>query len=77
MIRLLLEAYTLVLIAGIILSYLPRFRNHQAAKYIKKAAELTCGPVRKLLSKIIPTNFPFDLTPIAVIVSIKILQSLW
>jgi len=77
MIRQILELYTLVLIADIVLSYLPQFRNHQIVKYIKKAADFTCEPVRKLLAKVLPPNFRIDLAPLLVIVGINILEGFW
>jgi len=77
MISQLLEIYTLVVIADVILSYLPQFKGHQIVKYINKATDLTCGPVRKLLSKVTPPNLRIDFAPLVVIVAIKLIEVLW
>ncbi|MBK23343.1 MAG: hypothetical protein CME70_04995 [Halobacteriovorax sp.] len=77
MIRSILNIYILVLVADVILSYLPQFRNYPAVLYIKKASDFTCKPIRKLLRQLVPQDFPFDFSPFLVILSIKILEALW
>lgn len=77
MIRSILNVYVLVLIVDVILSYLPQFKNYPAALYIKKAADFTCKPVRKLISQMVPQDFPFDFSPFVVILIIKLLEVLW
>jgi uncharacterized protein YggT (Ycf19 family) len=77
MIRLLLETYTYVLIADIISSCLPQYRNQQFVVYIRIASDITCGPIRKLLKNLVPEKFPVDLSPIIVIVGINVLKGLW
>jgi len=73
MIRTLLDLYVLVLIADVVLSYLPQFRHHPAVVYIRKASDLSCKPIRKLL----PHDLPFDFSPLIVILALNILKALW
>lgn len=73
MIRTIFDLYVLVLIADIVLSYLPQFRHHPAVIYVRKASDLTCKPVRKML----PEDLPLDFSPLIVIFGLKILEVLW
>ena len=73
MIRNLLYLYMLILIADAILSYLPQFRHHPVVQWIRKAADFTCKPVRQLL----PPNLPFDISPLIVILALRLLIALW
>jgi len=73
MIRILINIYTWVLIADIILSYVPQYRNEQWAKAIQKAAGYTLNPVKKLL----PPDLPFDFSPIIVLVILQMIPTLW
>ncbi|MBD65009.1 MAG: hypothetical protein CME62_07365 [Halobacteriovoraceae bacterium] len=72
-IRTLLNIYILIIIADAILSYFPQFRHHEVARFIRKAANYTLDPIRKLL----PEDLPIDISPIIVIVLINILMKLW
>lgn len=73
LIRSLLDIYILILIADVVLSYLPQFRSHDIAKLINKAANYSLDPIRKVL----PEDLPFDLSPIVAILLINLLQALW
>ncbi len=75
MIRLILNLYILVLIANSVLSYFPpHIRLQPVPIYIRKISELTCAPIRKL----IPANdFPFDFSPLVVLILIQLLKLLW
>lgn len=77
MIRAILNVYILILVVDVILSYLPQFKNHPAAMNIRKVADFTCKPIRKLLKQAFPQDFPFDFSPFVVILLIKIFESLW
>jgi YggT family protein len=76
MISAILNIYILILIADMILSYLPQFKNYPAALYIKKGSDLTCRPVRRLLRDLVPKDFPFDFSPMVVILAIKFVPAL-
>ena len=73
MIRMLLDLYVLVLIADVVLSYLPQYRRQSAVILIKKAADLSCKPVRRLL----PQDLPFDFSALIVIVGLNLFKALW
>ena len=73
MIRAILNLYILVLVVDAILSYLPQFKNHIWAQKIKQAADFTLVPMRRVL----PRDLPFDVSPIAVILLIKLFEILF
>jgi len=73
MIRLLIDLYIFILIADVILSYLPQFRYKNWAVMIKKVADYTCAPVRKIM----PPDLPFDFSPMVVIALLKLIEVLW
>ena len=73
MIRALLDFYILILIVDAILSYVPSMRRQIWAQKIKKVADFTCAPIRRYL----PPDLPFDVSPLVVIVLIKLIQALW
>ena len=73
MIRFLLNVYAFVIIADVVLSYMPNYRNEPWRKGIAKAADYTIGPVRKVL----PQDLPFDLAPLIVLIIIQIIPGLW
>lgn len=73
MIRSLIDLYILLLIADVVLSYLPQYRNAQAVVFVRKAADFTCKPVRRLL----PQDLPFDFSPMVVIIGLNLLKALW
>lgn len=73
MIRFIIKLYILVLIADMVLSYFPQLRHNEIVKQIRKAADLTEKPVRKLL----PEDLPFDFSPLVVILALNILMALW
>lgn len=77
MIRTLIELYTWVIIADIILSYLPQFRSHPIAEVIHEGAEFTCKPVRKALAGVMPESLPIDISHLVVIVGLHMIQVLW
>jgi len=73
MIRSLINLYVLVLIVDVILSYLPQFRSQPWARFIKKAADFTCRPIRQVM----PPDLPFDFSPMIVIIGLQIFRALW
>lgn len=77
MIRAILDLYILVIIADVILSYLPQMRSNPVVQGVRKAANLTLKPTRKALNQILPEDIPFDISPIVVILIIRLLMALW
>lgn len=73
MIRALLNLYILLLVVDTILSYMPSINKNIWALRIKKYANFSLEPVKKYL----PPSMPFDISPLVVILLIKILESLW
>jgi len=73
LIRAILNLYILVIIIDTILSYLPQYKNHPFALNIQKAANFSLKPVKKIL----PPDMPFDISPIIVILLIKLIEALW
>lgn len=72
-IRSLIELYILLLFVDVILSYLPQFKRNIWVMRVHKAANYTCGPIRKYL----PQDLPFDFSPLVVILILTILKALW
>lgn len=73
MIRALIQLYTFVLIIDVFLSFLPQVKNQPWAKAVRKAADVTCGPVRKIM----PPDLPFDFSPLVIIMAFQLLRFLW
>lgn len=73
MIRFLLHMYILLLIVDVVLSFFPQVRAHQATVMIRKAADFSCRPIRRLL----PADLPFDFSPLVVIIGIQLIIALW
>lgn len=73
MIRALINVYIVILIIDAILSYLPQFRHHPLVVWIHKAADFTCKPIRQVL----PPNLPLDISPLIVILLLKLVVALW
>lgn len=61
----------------VILSYFPKFNNHEYRIKLKKICDFTCDPIRKIL----PPSLAFDISPMIVIlilsVFIEIFNLLW
>lgn len=73
MIRELLHLYIILLIVDVVLSYLPQFRRNPVVMWIHRAADFTCKPIRRLL----PPNLPLDVSPLIVILILKLVMVLW
>jgi len=71
MIRFVIEAYIFVIIADVVLSYLPQFSGAEWRRQIKKAADLTCKPIREFM----PQDLPFDLSPLVVMILLQMVSS--
>ena len=65
-----LQLYIYIIIADIILSYLPQYKTQKWAIVIHKAADFTMKPIREAL----PQGLPIDLSPMIVIILIQILM---
>jgi len=56
-----------------ILSYIPQLEENDYVKKLKMISDISCAPIRKLL----PKDLPFDVSPLIVIIGIKIIEFLW
>ncbi|MBF0315876.1 MAG: YggT family protein [Oligoflexia bacterium] len=77
MIHFLLNFYILIIIADVILSFLPQFRHYQVVQFVRKAADLSLAPIRKFLRNILPHDIPFDISPLIVIILLQLIMALW
>lgn len=73
MIRFIIKAYILILVADMVISYFPQLRHNEAARWVRKAADFTERPIRELL----PKDLPFDFSPLIVILILNLLMALW
>lgn len=74
MIRAIIDLYVLLLIVDVILSYLPQYRNTVWGVKVRKFADFTCAPIRRILPA---HDLPFDFSPMVVILILKLLEVLW
>lgn len=65
-------AYTFIIIADVILSFLPQYRYENWAIIVKKLADFALDPVRRIL----PADVPFDFSPMIVIIILQLLTAL-
>ena len=73
MIRFVLNCYILLLIVDAILSYFPKYGLYPAVQKLRHLANLSCRPIRKYL----PKDLPFDVSPLVVIILIRLAFVLW
>ncbi len=73
MIRALIDLYCFILIIDWILAYLPQFRHHPVVQRISQIANYSLNPVRRLM----PRELPIDISPLIVILALKLFQVLW
>ena len=72
MIHALLQLYIYILIADVIMSYIPNVRGQKWAEILHKIADAPQKPIREML----PANMPLDPTPMIVIILIQMLMYL-
>ncbi len=74
MVRWLIEIYILLLIVDVVMSFVPNpaVQQHPIAQQLRRITEFTLKPVRELL----PQNLPFDLSPLIVIMVLRMIASI-
>ncbi len=72
MIDAILQIFTLIIFADVIMSYVPDLRKHEWAQMLHKIADVPQKPIRDLM----PRDLPIDLSPMIVIFVIQILRQL-
>lgn len=70
--RMLLQLFVYVIIADVIMSYIPDVRRHKWAQTLHKIADAPQKPIREML----PENMPLDPSPMIVLVLIQMLMYL-
>jgi YggT family protein len=70
MLHLLLELYSLVLLASVILSWLPLDAENPLVRLIRAATEPVLEPIRRVL----PPVGGFDLSPMVLLLALQLLQ---
>lgn len=73
MIRGIITIYIYLIIIDALVSYFPQFRNQKWAQGLKQITDVTQKPIRKF----IPPDWPFDPSPIIVIILLQLLMALW
>ncbi len=68
----LIDIYTYVIFAAIVISWIPNLRENFIGQFIASATEPVFGVVRKIL----PNLGGFDLSPLAVLLALKLLRRL-
>ncbi len=72
-IRFFINLYTWIVIADVVLSYMPQYQYQQWAKTIRTLAGYSLKPVRKIL----PPDLPFDFSPMIVLILLQLIPALW
>jgi YggT family protein len=72
LIQLLLQLYIYIIIADVIMSYVPNARRQKWGEVLHKIADAPQKPIREAL----PQNMPLDPTPMIIIVLIQMLMYL-
>lgn len=73
MIRAIIYLYMLLLVVDAVLSYVPSLKGHKAVRLLRKASDFTCAPIRKIL----PPDLPLDVSPLIVIVLLKLFVAIF
>jgi len=72
-IRPLLNLFLILLVVDAVLSYIPQVRQQAWAQKLKQGADLVLNPIRKFL----PKDWPVDVSPLIVIIVVKLFELLW
>jgi YggT family protein len=68
----LIDAYSLVVLVSVILSWIPDARNTPAARWLEKATEPALKPIRQL----VPSVGGFDVSPMILLIGLHFLKRL-
>jgi YggT family protein len=77
MIRFIIDLYILIIVIDAVLSFLPQLRQEVWVLYIRQISGYSVNPVRKLLRRYIPDSLPFDISPLIVILGLKLFVALF
>ena len=77
MIRFAIDLYILVIVVDAVLSFLPQLRRETWVLYIRQISGYSLNPVRKILHRYLPDALPFDISPLIVILLLKLFVALF
>jgi len=69
----LIDLYSLVVLAAVILSWLPASRHNQLAMMVYRLTEPAIAPIRRAL----PPMGGLDLSPMVLLLALRLLKRLW
>lgn len=67
---LLIDAYSLVILASVIISWIPDARGSTPARWLDKVTEPALGPIRR----VVPAAGGFDLSPMVLLIGLHVLK---
>ena len=73
MIRLIIQLYIFIIVAHIIVSYIPELRYKPWALKMRRLVDFTANPIRRSL----PADMPFDFSPLIVIILLELFVALF
>lgn len=68
----LLDIYSLIVLANVVLSWIPSARNHPIARLIEAVTE----PVLSKIRAVVPPAGGWDLSPLVLLIALRLLQRL-
>ena len=68
----LIEVYSLVVLAAVVISWIPDWRGTPVARWLDKLTEPLLGPIRR----VVPLVGGFDLSPMVLLVALQLLGRL-
>lgn len=77
MIRFIIDLYILIIVVDAVLSFLPQLRRETWVLYIRQISGYSLNPVRKVLQRYMPDALPFDISPLIVILILKLFVALF
>ena len=77
MIRFVIDLYILIIVIDAVLSFLPQLRQEVWVLYVRQIAGYTVNPVRKIIGRYMPDSLPFDISPLIVILGLKLFVALF
>lgn len=69
LIEFLINIYILLVVIDAIFSYFPNLQSNEWIRNLRKVTNYSCDPVRKIM----PKGLPYDLSPLVVIVILKLI----
>ncbi len=77
MIRFIIDLYILIVVVDAVLSFLPQLRHERWVLLVKQVAGYSTNPIRRILHRFMPNALPFDISPLIVILGLKLFVALF